>query len=142
MNDQVRPLDVVAADFISFHKVLGRVFETELESFQGLSGQYNLFEDMDGLMRRLRNVAVQAEQELVSLRDGSFEDSALWSAVRRVELVESMLEQLDRFVQVADLRGAALTSGDLLKKLQGWVKLLREWLTGVRKQLAAIAGEE
>jgi hypothetical protein len=53
-----------------------------------------------------------------------------------------MLEQLDRFVQVADARGATLTSGDLLKKLQGWIKMMREWLAGVRRQLASIAGEE
>lgn len=142
MNEIVRPLEVVAADFQGFQRVLEKVFTTELESFQGLSGQYALFEDVDALMGRMRNVVAQAERELVALRDGAFEDSALWSASRRVELVDSMLEQLDRFVQVADARGATLTSGDLLKKLQGWIKILREWLTGVRRQLAAIAGEE
>ncbi|MCG2841407.1 hypothetical protein L6Q21_10480 [Sandaracinobacter sp. RS1-74] len=142
MNEIVRPLEVVAADFQGFQRVLEKVFTTELESFQGLSGQYALFEDVDALMGRMRNVVAQAERELVALRDGAFEDSALWSASRRVELVDSMLEQLDRFVQVADARGATLTSGDLLKKLQGWIKIMREWLTGVRRQLAAIAGEE
>ena len=76
-----------------------------------------------------------------ALRDNGFEDSALWATSRQAELLDSLLEQLDRYVAVADLRGATLTSGDLLKKLQGWIKTLREWLAGVRKQLAAIAGE-
>lgn len=142
MNDIVRPLEVVAADFAAFQKVLDKVFATELESFQGLSGQYGLFEDVDALMGRMRNVSGQAGKELTELRDGAFEDSALWSASRRVELLDAMLEQLDRFVQVADARGATLTSGDLLKKLQGWIKVMREWLAGVRKQLSSIAGEE
>lgn len=142
MNDIVRPLEVAAADFAGFQKVLDKVFGTELESFQGLSGQYGLFEDVDALMARMRKVSAQAAQELNDLRDGAFEDSALWSASRRVELLDSMLEQLDRFVQVADARGATLTSGDLLTKLKGWLKILREWLAGLRKQLAAIAGEE
>ncbi len=141
MNSNVKPLEVVAADFAGLQKVLDKVFATEMESFQGLSGQYALFEDVDALMGRMRNVSVQAGLELNELRDGAFEDSALWSASRRVELLDSMLEQLDRFVQVADARGATLTSGDLLKKLQGWIKIMREWLAGVRKQLAAIAGE-
>ena len=142
MNDIVRPLEVVAADFAALQRVLDKVLSTEMESFQGLSGQYGLYEDVDALMGRMRNVAAQASKELNELRDGAFEDSALWAASRRVELLDSMLEQLDRFVQVADARGATLTSGDLLKKLQGWIKIMREWLAGTRKQLAAIAGEE
>jgi hypothetical protein len=142
MNKIVRPLEVVAADFAGLQKVLDKVFTTEMESFQGLSGQYGLYEDVDALIGRMRSVAAQAAHELNELRDGAFEDSALWSASRRVELLDSMLEQLDRFVQVADARGATLTSGDLLKKLQGWIKIMREWLAGTRKQLAAIAGEE
>lgn len=142
MNKIVRPLEVVAADFQALQKVLDKVLTSELESFQGLSGQYGLYEDVDALIGRMRNVSAQAAHELTELRDGAFEDSALWSASRRVELLDSMLEQLDRFVQVADGRGATLTSGDLLKKLQGWIKLMREWLAGVRRQLAAIAGEE
>lgn len=142
MNQIVRPLEVAAADFLGFQKVLDKVFTTELESFQGLSGQYGLFEDVDALMGRMRNVSAQAAMELNELRDGAFEDSALWSASRRVELLDSMLEQLDRFAQVADARGATLTSGDLLQKLRAWLKILREWLAGLRKQLAAIAGEE
>ena len=142
MNKIVRPLEVVAADFGALQKVLDKVLGSELESFQGLSGQYGLYEDVDALVGRMRNVSTQAAHELTELRDGAFEDSALWSASRRVELLDSMLEQLDRFVQVADGRGATLTSGDLLKKLQGWIKLMREWLAGIRRQLAAIAGEE
>ncbi|WP_199555932.1 hypothetical protein [Sandaracinobacteroides hominis] len=142
MNEIVRPLEVAAADFSGFQKVLDKVFTSELESFQGMSGQYGLFEDVDALTGRMRKISAQAARELNDLRDGAFEDSALWSASRRVELLDSMLEQLDRFVQVADARGATLTSGDLLQKLRGWIKILREWLAGLRKQLAAIAGEE
>ena len=140
-NDGVRALEVVAADFVGFSKVLNKVITTELESFQGLSGQYGLYEDVDGLQARLQRLTAHILSSLEALRDNGFEDSSLWAASRQAELLDSLLEQLDRYVTVADLRGATLTSGDLLKKLQGWVKTLREWLNGVRKQLASIAGE-
>ena len=140
-NDNVRALEVVAADFAGFSRVLQKVLTVELESFQGLSGQYGLHEDVDGVQARLLRLTAHILSALESLRDNGFEDSGLWAASRQVELLDSLLEQLDRYVIVADLRGATLTSGDLLKKLQGWLKTLRDWLTGVRKQLAAIAGE-
>ena len=140
-NDGVRALEVVAADFLGFSRVLDKVISTELESFQGLSGQYGLYEDVDGVQARLQRLTAHILSALEGLRDNGFEDSALWATSRQAELLDSLLEQLDRYVAVADLRGATLTSGDLLKKLQGWIKTLREWLTGVRKQLAAIAGE-
>lgn len=140
-NDGVRALEVVAADFLGFSRVLDKVICTELESFQGLSGQYGLYEDVDGVQTRLQRLTAHILSALEGLRDNGFEDSALWATSRQAELLDSLLEQLDRYVAVADLRGATLTSGDLLKKLQGWIKTLREWLAGVRKQLAAIAGE-
>ena len=140
-NDTVRALEVVAADFVGFSRVLQKVLTVELESFQGLSGQYGLYEDVDGVQARLLRLAAHIQSALDELRDNGFEDSGLWATSRQVELLDSLLEQLDRYVIVADLRGATLTSGDLLKKLQGWIKTLRDWLAGVRKQLAAIAGE-
>lgn len=139
MTDVVTPLAIVAADFAGMRKVLDKVFTTELESFQGLSGQYGIFEDVDGLTGRIRNVAAQAADELNALPDAAVAEAALLSADRRLALLDSMLEQLDRYVQVADARGATLTSGDLLKKLQGWIRILREWLAGLRRQMAPIA---
>lgn len=140
MTDGVRALDVVAADFVGFRRVLEKVGEGELESFQNLSGQYGLFDDVELLKRRLGILAADVQTSLERL-DAEFEDSALWTTSRHVELLDALLEQLARYVTVADMRGATLTSGDLLQKLQGWVKTMRDWLGGIRKQLAAIAGE-
>ncbi len=140
MSDVVRPLEVAAADFVGFQKVLERVFKGELESFQGLSGQYGIFDDVDGLMGRMQKITAQTATELDALRDGAFDGKALAVVSGRVGLLDAMLEQLDRYVQVADGRGATLTSGDLLKKLQGWIRIMREWLAGLMRQLAAIAG--
>ena len=141
-NDGVRALEVVSADFLGFSRVLEKVIKTELESFQGLSGQYGLFDDVDGVQARLQRLTAHILSALETLRDNGFEDSALWATSRQLDLLDSLLEQLDRYVAVADLRGATLTSGDLLKKLQGWIKMMREWLAGVRRQLASIAREE
>ena len=138
-NDGVRALEVVAADFLGFSRVLDKVISTELESFQGLSGQYGLYEDVDGVQTRLQRLTAHILSALEGLRDNGFEDSALWATSRQAELLDSLLEQLDRYVAVADLRGATLTSGDLLKKLQGWIKTLREWLAGAEAEAASPA---
>ena len=134
MNQNAGAERAVAADFAGFTKVLGRMFDTELESFQGLSGHYGIYEDVDGLMQRIRDLASQLTDELAALGSG-----AAAAVAAQVGLLDSMLELLDRYVQVADLRGATLTSGDLLKKLQGWIRLLREWLSGIGRQLVAMA---
>lgn len=141
MTDSVRAIDVVAADFIGFRRVLDKVGTGELESFHSLSGQYGMFEDVDLLRTRLGLLAGEINTQLEALQGANAEDSALWGVSRHVELLDQMLEAMSRYVTVADLRGAALTSGDLLQKLQGWLKTLRDWLAGIRRQLAAIAGE-
>jgi hypothetical protein len=141
MTDGVTALEIVGADFTGFRRVLDKVGTSELESFHSLSHQYGMFEDVDALKTRLVRLAADIETGLDRLLGSGFEDSALWAVARQVELLDSMLEQMSRYVTVADLRGAALTSGDLLQKLQGWIKTLRDWLAGIRKQLAAIAGE-
>ncbi|MGL6044754.1 MAG: hypothetical protein ACRC1J_12600 [Sandaracinobacteroides sp.] len=140
MSDGVRALDVLRADFTGFERVLDKVGTGELESFHSLSGQYNMFDDVDGLKARLGVLAAEIRQQLADLGDTG-EESAVWAVSRRVEMLDNLLEQLSRYVTVADMRGAALTSGDLLQKLQGWIKTLRDWLAGIRKQLSAIAGE-
>lgn len=131
-------IEVVAADFAGFRRVLDTVGGKELESFHSLSGQYGMFEDVDPLKTRLEKLAAEIDADLQSLTGGA-EDNGLWAASHKVDLLDSLLEQMSRYVTVAELRGAALTSGDLLQKLQGWIKTLRDWLAGVKKQLAAIA---
>lgn len=138
MSEGTGAIEVVAADFKGFRRVLDTVGNKELASFHNLSGQYGMFEDVDPLKSRIEALALRIDADLQALGTGS-EDSLLWSATHDVDLLDNMLEQMSRYVTVADLRGAALTSGDLLQKLQGWIKTLRDWLAGVKKQLAAIA---
>lgn len=138
-GDEIGALEIVAADLLGFSKVLEKVLKTELESFQGLSGQYGLYEDVDGVQARLQRLTARLLAALERMRDEGLDAAALPMVSGDVELLDNLLEQLDRYVAVADLRGATLTSGDLLKKLQGWVKTLRDWLVGVRRQLTSIA---
>jgi hypothetical protein len=138
MSEGTGAIEVVAADFKGFRRVLDTVGTKEMESFHSLSGQYGMFEDVDPLKQRIEALAARIDTDLQTLGTGS-EDSLLWAASHDVDLLDTMLEQMSRYVTVADLRGAALTSGDLLQKLQGWIKTLRDWLAGVKKQLAAIA---
>ena len=138
MSEGTGAIEVVASDFKGFRRVLDTVSSKELGSFHNLSGQYGMFEDVDLLKGRIETLAARIETDLQALGSGS-EDNLLWTASHDVDLLDAMLEQMSRYVTVADLRGAALTSGDLLQKLQGWIKTLRDWLAGVKKQLAAIA---
>jgi hypothetical protein len=141
MTEGTGAIEVVAADFAGFRRVLNIVAEKELESFHSLSGQYALYDDVDPLRRRLLQLAGEIDTELQALNRG-VEDHKVWTASQNVDRLDSLLEQLGRYVTVADLRGAALTSGDLLQKLQGWIKTLRDWLAGVKKQLVTIAGQD
>jgi hypothetical protein len=137
MGKDVGAIEVLAADFTGFRRVLDTVGGKELESFHSLSGQYGMFEDVDPLKQRLEALAARIDADLQALAGGA--GSALLAPCsRNVELLDMLLEQLSRYVTVADLRGAALTSGDLLQKLQGWIGTLRDWLAGVRRQLEAI----
>ena len=63
-NDNVRALEVVAADFAGFSRVLQKVLTVELESFQGLSGQYGLYEDVDGVQARLLRLTAHIQSAL------------------------------------------------------------------------------
>lgn len=140
MAEGTGAIEIVAADFTGFRRVLDTVGTKELESFHSLSGQYGMFEDVDPLKGRLEQLAARIDTDLKALTRGP-EDSLLQAALHNVDLLDNLLEQLSRYVTVADLRGAALTSGDLLQKLQGWITTLRDWLAGVKKQLVAIAGQ-
>jgi hypothetical protein len=96
-----------------------------------------MFEDVDPLKQRLEALAARIDTDLKAMAGGA--DTALLNATsRNVELLDMLLEQLSRYVTVADLRGASLTSGDLLQKLQGWITTLRDWLAGTRRQLEAV----
>lgn len=137
MTDGVKAVDVVVADFVGFRRVLDKVGTSELESFHSLSGQYGMFEDVDALKARLGLLAADIQTRLEALA-GASADSAVSQIIRKVALLDSLLEQLSRYVTVGDLRGAALTSGDLLQKLQGWINTLRDWLAGINTQLGAL----
>jgi hypothetical protein len=139
MSSSVGAVDVVAADFTGLRRVLDAVGAKELESFHSLSGQYGMFEDVDLLKQRLEALAADIDSGFKAMIGGANAEK-LQAATRNVDLLDTLLEQLSRYVTVADLRGAALTSGDLLQKLQGWIRTLRDWLVGVKRQLAAIEG--
>lgn len=139
MSSSVGAVDVVAADFTGLRRVLDAVGAKELESFHSLSGQYGMFEDVDLLKQRLETLAAEIDSGFKAMIGGANAEK-LQAATRNVDLLDTLLEQLSRYVTVADLRGAALTSGDLLQKLQGWIRTLRDWLGGVKRQLAAIEG--
>jgi hypothetical protein len=138
MSGRVGAIEVVASDFTGFRRVLDTVGARELESFHSLSGQYGLFEDVDLLKQRLEALGAEIDGELHTLT-GAPDATLLATIGTKVTLLDSLLEQLSRYVTVADLRGATLTSGDLLQKLQGWIKTLRDWLSGVARQLEVIA---
>jgi hypothetical protein len=140
MSSSVGAVDVVAADFTGLRRVLDAVGAKELESFHSLSGQYGMFEDVDQLKQRLETLAAEIDAGFKAMTTGAGA-SQLQAATRNVDLLDTLLEQLSRYVTVADLRGAALTSGDLLQKLQGWIRTLRDWLDGVKRQLAAIESQ-
>ena len=131
-------IEVLAADFTGFRRVLDTVGTKELESFHSLSGQYGMFEDVDPLKQRLEALAGRIDTDLTAAAGGN--GSVLGAVAGNVVLLDSLLEQLSRYVTVADLRGASLTSGDLLQKLQGWISTLRDWLSGVQRQLEAVTG--
>ena len=132
-------IEVLAADFTGFRRVLDTVGTKELESFHSLSGQYGMFEDVDPLKQRLEVLAARIDSDLQAIADGGA-NALLGTTAQNVFLLDTLLEQLSRYVTVADLRGAALTSGDLLQKLQGWITTLRDWLGGVKRQLEALNG--
>jgi hypothetical protein len=136
MSREIGPIEVLAADFTGFRRVLDTVGTKELESFHSLSGQYGMFEDVDPLKQRLEALAARIDNDLKAAAGGN--GSVLVAVAGNVVLLDNLLEQLSRYVTVADLRGASLTSGDLLQKLQGWISTLRDWLTGVRRQLEAL----
>jgi len=140
MSSSVGAIEVMAADFTGLRRVLDAVGAKELESFHSLSGQYGMFEDVDLLKQRLDALSAEIASGLQAMTTVAGA-SQLQAVTRNVDLLDTLLEQLSRYVTVADLRGAALTSGDLLQKLQGWIRTLRDWLGGVKRQLGTIQAE-
>lgn len=125
------PLAVARGDVASFSKVLDRLLDSEMASFQGFSGQYGLYEDAAAILDSLRAATAAISAGLAADRPAGLSMQA--------RLIESLLDQLDRLVTVAELRGAANTSGDLLAKLHQWITLLRGWVAAIDRQLSALA---
>ncbi|MFN3370398.1 MAG: hypothetical protein ACK4Z0_02595 [Sphingomonadaceae bacterium] len=125
------PLDVLKGDVTAFSKVLERLLESEMASFQGFSGQYGLYEDAAAILDNLRagTGAIIAGLDSVTIT----------GLPLQARLVDAQFDELDRLVTVAELRGAANTSGDLLAKLHQWIALLRGWVAAIERQLEALA---
>jgi len=140
-QDEVQEaLQVLAADFTAFGRALGRLIAAEIESFQGLSGLYGLKEDVDPLLDRLGQVQASLTSGMAVLVQAGGKPSAdaVAALATRVTLLDAMLDQLDRFLTIADLRGASDTSGDLLRKISGWIATLKGWLAGMTRQIMAL----
>ena len=133
-------LEVLQADFTAFGRALNAVIAGDMESFQGLAGLYGLKEDVDPLMARLVSVQASVATEMTALLAAGERPSAdtAQALAARVGLLTSMLDQLDRFLTIADLRGASDTSGDLLRKISGWIGTFKGWLAGMIGQIAAL----
>lgn len=125
------PLDVARGDVAAFYKVLEKLLESEMASFQGFSGQYGLYDDAAAL---LDNLKAGTAAIIAGLDRATIDGLAV-----QARLVDALLGQLDRLVTVAELRGAANTSGDLLAKLHNWIALLRGWVAAIDRQLVALA---
>lgn len=125
------PLQVLKVDVTAFSKVLERLLESEMASFQGFSGQYGLYEDAAAILDNLRagTGAILA----------GLDSAAITGLPLQARLVDAQFDELDRLVTVAELRGAANTSGDLLAKLHQWIALLRGWVAAIERQLLALA---
>ncbi len=135
-------LEVLAADFAAFGRAMGTLLAGEVESFQGLSGLYGLKEDVDPLLARLVRVQASVADGMSVLVQAGGKPSAeaVQALATRVALLDVMLDQLNRFLTIADLRGASDTSGDLLRKIAGWIGTLKGWLAGMVRQIQAIGG--
>jgi len=133
-------LEVLAADFAAFGRAMSRLVAGEVESFQGLSGLYGLKEDVDPLLERLGRVQASVAASMDALVAAGERPSAeaVAALATRVALLDAMLDQLGRFLTIADLRGASDTSGDLLRKIAGWIGTLKGWLAGMRAQVLAM----
>ncbi|MBS3962652.1 MAG: hypothetical protein KGZ61_12595 [Sandarakinorhabdus sp.] len=139
-DDVQDALEVLAADFAAFGRAMGRLIAGEVESFQGLSGLYGLKEDVDPLLERLVRVQASVATSMDALVTAGEPPSAkaVQGLATRVTLLDAMLDQLNRFLTIADLRGASDTSGDLLRKISGWIGTLKGWLAGMRAQVLAM----
>lgn len=146
MTDTTSRTDEIAAltaDFEAFSKVMDSALAGEIESFQGLSRQFGLRDETDGLLDRIRRVRDVIRAGIGQLGDGNqaagaFSKQAL-TLVSRVALLDSLFDQLARYAVVAELRGAADTAGNLLTMVQNWAKMLREWLAGLSRQMVLLA---
>lgn len=127
-----RPLDVARSDITAFSKVLQKLLESEMASFQGFSDQYGLYEDAAAILDNLKAGTAAIEAGLATGNTAGLTVQA--------RLMDALLEGLDRLVTVAELRGAANTSGDLLAKLHNWIALLRGWMGAIGRQLETLAG--
>ncbi len=120
-------LETARANFASLAKVIRRLLEKELASFQGFSAQFDLHEDADTLISSMQDRLTRIAADL--------DAGAGAAAASRLAEVAALLSQLDRLVVVAQLRGAGDASGDLLPKLRQWAALLVAWAEDIRQQV-------
>jgi hypothetical protein len=143
MRDYRDELDVLGADLEGLTKLTGWLMTGDLESVQRLAGQYDMKGEVDAVVAKIPAIQAQVRERVGALRDGAGGDVARELAALRgkIGLMDSLLEQLDRYLVILTLRGATQSSGDLLPKLQGWVAVLKGWLAGVERQLSAVSGD-
>lgn len=136
-------IDIVKADFAAFTAVMDRLLTQELESFQGISSQFEARDVIDGLLGQLRRQQGRIGEGLHRLApvvDQAPEtaDREIRELVAGISLYDALLDQVDRQAAVAKLRGLAETTGDLLGRVQLWLAAMKNWLKGVARQLWAL----
>jgi hypothetical protein len=144
MPDVADAVDVVVADFAGFRELMVALRSGDLESFERLAGLYGMKDGVDGVLARLLRLEAALGERLAALgplvAGGEDHGPEVLDLMASVNVLDSLLEQLDRYVDIGIKRNAGETSGDLLPKLQAWIRLLRGWLQGIVKQLSQIEG--
>jgi hypothetical protein len=144
MADVAEAVDVVVADFAGYRDQVGQLRGGDLESFERLAGLYGMKDGVEGVLKRLYGIEGRICERLGALAPlvGSGEDHGpeVLDLMAQMNVLDSLWEQLDRYVDIGIKRNAGETSGDLLPKLQAWIKLMRGWLAGINRQLSLIEG--
>lgn len=144
MADVADAVDVVVADFAGFRDLMATLRTSDLESFERLAGLYGMKDGVDGVLKRLLSLEARVCERLGALApmvaSGEDHGPEVLDLMAQVNVLDALLEQLDRYVEIGIKRNAGETSGDLLPKLQAWVRLLRGWLQSIVKQLSHIEG--
>lgn len=144
MADVAEAVDVVVADFAGYREQYASLRTGDLESFERLAGLYGMKDGVEGVLKRLSTIEARVCERLGALAplvaSGEDHGSEVLDVMAQVGVMDSLLEQLDRYVDIGIKRNAGETSGDLLPKLQAWIKLMRGWLQSIGRQLSQIEG--